>query len=241
MKRITGALFLLVTITGFSQKEISFRVAKTHINLGITVDTLVQFEKYYFRLYGIINSQEISKIEFPGCQITFNDSFIEAYPVSPAKSTGLHIYSKKYGEVYRKQFTIVPAATVPKRPITSTWVKKKIGDIGWLASFPNFRNDTVSSADLEKSISQLLGNLIPISMGLESGRPINTSYVLSITSNGQTESFTTSGLQLKKNVVMKFKDLKAGAKVLVHDVSFQCTSKPADATVFGPYNFFIKE
>ena len=245
MKPVLLILLSLVVSTCFAQHESSFRVLKPRrIDLGIKADTLVQFEKYSFRIYGIIAAKDISKTEFPGGNVTFNDSFIIINPQLPAKLTGLHIYTKEHGEVYHKQFVIIAAASAPNAKLgpTGNQVMKTINDIAWPINFATSQNDTITRVDLEKKVNKCLVLLTPLfNVGYNSGRAINSSFKLVIKSKGKTETFPVEGLQLSNLLIQKLKEVKPGELVTIDDVRFQCNGSRPDATVLGPYKFLIKE
>ncbi len=240
MRAFCAILFLFVAASCLAQEEDSFKVSKSHrIDLGIKFDTLIQFEEYEFKLYGLIKPAEVWKLEFPGCNVNMNDSVLKIAPYAPAKASSLNIRSKKYGEVYYKTFTIIPKAEFPQMQVPATWIRKSIRDIGWQTSLPNVKNDTVGRESVENRVGSLLFALNPTS--INSGKRVLTSYRLSITSNGKTELFYMEGLALNTTLSDKLNRVNVGSMVTIYDVSFQTNSDPPDITVLGPYKFFVSK
>jgi hypothetical protein len=226
-----------------AEKASVFRVAKgAKIDLGITADTLVQFQKYSFGIYGLISANEISKVEFPGGEVNFNDSFITVQPQKAVKLTSLHVYTHRSAEVYRKQFAVVPAAMPPNVAFgRGLQIRKMLNDIRWSTNFPNSKSDTIDKSVLEKQVRDRLTSLTPaFPVGYNSGRTIVFTATLTIKNKGSSQAFVLDLLQLNDSLIQKLKNSQSGDLISIHEVRFQCNGPKPDVTVLGPYKFLVK-
>ncbi len=236
MRAAFAILMLIVCANCMAQTETTFTVSKKKtVEIECKSDTLQAGKYYYFKVYGAKTIDLIAG-KFAGGEVWLNDTalciHIKDKPLL-AKNYLLELfYRKDMAAAYSKRFSIITEKEFDRMPFRANQSPVYIS----LWQNPLQDGDSVSKKIVSEGIM-----LQAYQFSNDNREHKVISFKIAITSNGKTETLSSSNAYLTTEMKNAFTKAQPGCTVLFKDIQYSAVNSSPDNLYAGPYRIFVTE
>ncbi len=236
MRAAFAILMLIVCANCMAQTETTFTVSKKKtVEIECKSDTLQAGKYYYFKVYGV-KTQDLIPGKFANGELWLNDTAVCIHikdKLTLAKNFLLELFYRKGMSVaYSKRFTIIAEKEFDRAPGRANQSPVYIS----LWQNPLQDGDSVSKNIVSEGIM-----LQAYQFSNDNREHKVISFKIAITSNGKTETLSSSNAYLTTEMKNAFTKVQPGSSLLFKDIQYSAVNSSPDNMYAGPYRIFITQ